>query len=48
MRSGGDLAYVFVSEEACGSVKSYSPDLIVIPVYGNGWGLDNTTVSPGG
>ena len=33
LKAGADLAYVFCAEEACLPIKSYSPELMVAPVY---------------
>jgi ATP-dependent NAD(P)H-hydrate dehydratase len=33
LRAGSDLAYVFTAREAAPSIKSYSPELMVVPVY---------------
>lgn len=35
LRVGADLAYVFCSKDAAPAIKSYSPELIVIPVLDN-------------
>ena len=34
LRSGGELATVFTSPDAATPIKSYSPELMVIPKYG--------------
>ena len=33
LKAGADLAFVFCPEEACLPIKSYSPELMVAPVY---------------
>lgn len=33
LKVGADLAFCFCAEEACIPIKSYSPELVVIPVY---------------
>ncbi|CAB9501006.1 ATP-dependent (S)-NAD(P)H-hydrate dehydratase [Seminavis robusta] len=33
LKAGADLAYVFCAQEACLPIKSYSPELMVSPVY---------------
>ena len=33
LKAGADLAYVFCAQEACLPIKSYSPELMVAPVY---------------
>src|SRR5437879_5438453 len=33
LRFGGDLAFVFCGSEAAMPIKSYSPELIVTPIY---------------
>jgi ATP-dependent NAD(P)H-hydrate dehydratase len=33
MQVGGDLCYVLTAEEASGPLKTYSPELMVTPVY---------------
>lgn len=33
LKAGADLAFVFCAEEACLPIKSYSPELMVAPVY---------------
>jgi hypothetical protein len=37
LRIGGDLAYVLTATEACLPIKSYSPELMVSPVYSSSW-----------
>ena len=32
LTAGADLLYLFTAEEACGPIKSYSPELMVTPV----------------
>jgi len=39
LKAGADLAYVFCAQEACLPIKSYSPELMVAPVY-NAAGFD--------
>jgi hypothetical protein len=34
---GADLLYLFTAEEACGAIKSYSPELMVTSVYSARW-----------
>jgi len=34
---GADLLYLFTAEEACNPIKSYSPELMVTPVYSAKW-----------
>lgn len=33
LKFGADLSFVFASKEACGPIKSYSPELMVSPLY---------------
>ena len=33
MKSGGDLAHIFCSKSSSISIKSYSPEIIVHPVF---------------
>lgn len=33
LKMGADLAHVFCSKEAAGPIKTYSPELIVHPVF---------------
>lgn len=33
LKAGADLAYIFCAEEAALPIKSYSPELMVAPVY---------------
>lgn len=33
LKMGADLAHVFCSKQAAGPIKSYSPELIVHPVF---------------
>jgi len=33
LKAGADLSYIFCAEEACVPIKSYSPELMVAPVY---------------
>lgn len=33
LKVGGDLAYIFCSKSASTAIKSYSPEVIVLPVF---------------
>jgi ATP-dependent NAD(P)H-hydrate dehydratase len=33
LKAGADLAHVFCAQEACLAIKSYSPELMVAPIY---------------
>ena len=33
LKFGGDLAFVFCSKQAAGPIKTYSPELMVVPFY---------------
>jgi len=33
LKFGADLTYIFTAQEACVAIKSYSPELMVVPVY---------------
>eukprot|EP00300_Choanocystis_sp_HF-7_P009508 c1646_g1_i1.p1 GENE.c1646_g1_i1~~c1646_g1_i1.p1 ORF type:complete len:505 (-),score=86.00 c1646_g1_i1:11-1525(-) len=41
LRIGAELAMVLVAQDAAVPIKSYTPELMVTPVYGETWGLDN-------
>lgn len=42
LRAGAELLYLFTAEEACTAIKSYSPELMVTPVY------SHATITKGG
>jgi NAD(P)H-hydrate repair Nnr-like enzyme with NAD(P)H-hydrate dehydratase domain len=44
LRTGAELLYLFTADEATTAIKSYSPDLMVAPVYGKDWGLADNQV----
>eukprot|EP00298_Acanthocystis_sp_HF-20_P010182 c18724_g2_i1.p1 GENE.c18724_g2_i1~~c18724_g2_i1.p1 ORF type:complete len:358 (+),score=119.47 c18724_g2_i1:3-1076(+) len=45
LRTGAELLYLFTADEAAIPIKSYSPELMVTPVYGQNYGLDNNQQS---
>ena len=41
LKIGADLVYVFTDENACGPIKSFSPELMVLPAWRNEIKLDS-------